>query len=327
MIGRRTVARAGAVALAVAVPVAGWSGLPATAAQAPVPAPPPAARSFSAQVTVQWLEGDRRYVTALQVRAADGLVRVEGARQGGGGDLVLGDDWLLVAPGGKGLAVTPAMERKYDIERQPGPEVAGRPTSLMVFRTGGRLRERLAVDEGTGLVLRRELFGRDGEAVRVVTVTGFDGSAPSLPAGRPAADQARRMEPEALGDLYRSPATLAGGFERVSAYRRGPVVHVLYSDGLHGLSLFVQPGKLDRDRLPAGGRAVALKKAGALRYTWAGGEIITWQAGPVVRTLVGDAAPDEVLAAARSLPGAPRASLLGRFRGACREVAEVLSGG
>lgn len=315
-------------------PVVGDAGgTRSSAAAGPMDAPAQAgtSRSFSARVTVQWVDERGRHDTTLDVRAADGLVQVDGVQPAGGGPLVLGDGWLMVGRPGSSFAVTPATERKYDVAREPGPDVAARSTTLVSLRASGVVRERLAIDESSGLVLRRELFGTDGRTVRVVTVTRLDTPARSLPSPaattRPQVDDAVRLRPETLERPYASPATLAGGYERVAAFRRDNVVHLLYSDGLHGLSVFVQPGRLDRGRLPDGGRSVRVPGGDAHRFTWAGGEIVTWQSGPVVRTVVGDAAPDDVVAAARSLPPAPEPSVLGRLRRACRQVAEVLSGG
>lgn len=304
----------------------GWPAVPVAAAS-PVEVARQTSRnaSFSARVTVEWVDGQGRHSASVDVRAADGLVRVAGAATAAG-PVALGDGWLLVTGTGDEPAGTlpPAMERKYDIERLPGPVVAGRPTSLVVLRTAGAVRERLAIDETSGLVLRRELYGTADRPVRTVTVTELDDSPPELAPAQRAREVADPVDPEAQAAAYRSPKALAGGYERVAAFRREGAVHVLYSDGFHGLSLFVQPGRLDHDRLPAGGAAVRLGNAEAIRYTWAGGEVVTWESGPVVRTLVGDAATEEVMAAARSVPPAPRPSLLSRLRTACRDVAEVL---
>ncbi|HVL92407.1 MAG TPA: hypothetical protein VM264_03595 [Acidimicrobiales bacterium] len=341
---RRGSASAAVLALAVAAPAAGWPVvLPAGFAgpvepAGPVEAARQTARSaaFSARVEVEWVDGRGRHSTSVDVRAGDGLVRVAGVEPAdraarGASPLVLGDGWLLVAraePGAPAGTLPPAAAAKYDIERLPGPVVAGRPTAMVVLSADGAVRERLAIDEESGLVLRRELFGESADRpVRSVTVTELDTTPPSLPPGPARAEGADPVAPDRLGSVYRTPEELEGGYRRVGAFRRGPVVHVLYSDGLHGLSLFVQPGRLDRERLPAGGEAVRLGRADALRYTWAGGEIVTWESGPVVRTLVGDAARAEIMEAARSVPSAPKPSALERLRSACRQMAEVLGAG
>lgn len=317
---RRALA-AGVLVLAAAVPGGAAGAGPVEEAHAAARHVP-----FSARVTVSWVDLAGRHVTNLRVRAAGGLVRVDGPQSARAG-LVLGDGWLVVGRAGSDVAVAPATDRKYQVLQLPGPDVAGRTTTLVVLRAAGRVRERLAVDKDTGLVLRRELFAADGQVVRVVTVTELDLAGAAPPAVRPAGDRAEGVRAETLGAAYAAPRTLAGGYERVAAYRRGRVVQLVYTDGLHGLSLFVQPGRLDRGRLPAGGEAVRVGEVGAVHHTWAGGEIVTWQSGPVVRTLMGDAVADEVLTAARSLPSAPGFSLVSRLRRASRHVTEVVSGG
>lgn len=325
--------RAGAAVLVlVAVPVvAAWPVPSGAGAAGPVEQARQAARTatFSARVQVEWEDGGGRHSTSVDVRAGTGLVRVAGAP---GTAPQLGDGWLLVTravPGTTPGALPPAAEAKYDIERGPGPEVAGRPTTLVVLRTAGEVRETLAVDDTTGLVLRRELFAGSARPVRTVTVTELDTQPPVLPAGSSVAadDRVHPVAPATLGSPYRVPEQLDGGYRRVGAFRRDGVVHATYSDGLHGLSLFVQPGRLDRDRLPAGGEAVRIGATAALRYTWAGGEVVTWESGPTVRTLVGDAAAAEVIDAARSVPAVARPSALERLRSASRQVAAVLGAG
>lgn len=330
--GRRAVAVLAALVLA-----AGTTVLPLGAAGSPAGvAPAPAARSaaFSATVAVEWVDGRGRHTTTVDVRAGGGLVRVADASPAGDESVALGHGWLLVSrsePGAAPGTLPPAVERKYDVERQEGPVVAGRPTTMTVLRAGGEIRERLAVDETSGLVLRREVFGPDDRPVRTVTVTALDdGPAAAVTdddGGPPSGGDAVAVDPGELPSLYRNPEELAGGYRRVATFRRDRVVHVLYSDGLHGLSLFLQPGSLSRQGLPAGAAPAEVVGAGALRYTWAGGEIVTWASGPVVRTLVGDAAGAEVLAAAASVPPTPARSLMERVRAACRQVAGVLGAG
>lgn len=309
-------------------------GAAALAAAAAVAAPPPAAaagrESFSARVQVAWVDHAGQHSAELDLRVGDGTVRIEGPAHlpgGPGPGTVLQDSgWSLLAPAGD-RGVVAELARKYQVERAAGPLVAGRPTTLVVLRRDGRVREELAVDTATGLVLRRQQFGPTGRAVRVVTVLRLDtapapGPAPGAHRGGPRA-LARRHLPAA----YRGPDGLAGGFRPVAAYRRSRGVHLLYTDGFHGLSLFTEPGDLSRRSLPPGGEVVAVGPALGVRYTWPGGEVVTWQAGPVVHTLVGDTTASELLAAARSVPRPGRPPLLARLRGTCRMVAEVLSGG
>jgi hypothetical protein len=101
----------------------------------------------------------------------------------------------------------------------------------------------------------------------------------------------------------------------------------VYSDGLHGLSVFAQSGQLMRDRLPSGGDRVSVGGRPGNHYRWPGGDVVTWQNKGVVYTAVGDASLGDVLAAAASLPGARPLPFAGRLRHACRSVVETLTGG
>jgi hypothetical protein len=89
-------------------------------------------------------------------------------------------------------------------------------------------------------------------------------------------------------------------------------LRIVYSDGVHGLSIFEQPGHL------SGAKG---------SYQWAGGEVVTWQSGPTVITAIGDGPSDDVRVAARSIPQPRSLSLLGHLRSWSREVVDTLSGG
>ncbi len=285
---------------------------------------------FAALVSVEW--SDRRGAHSIRVdmTAVGGSVRVHGPTEVLAGSrprpLAEHEGWLLSWPDPN--AATPPIERKYEIVRGPGPVVAGRPTHLLLLRSGGVLRERMAVDEATDLVLRREVLGPAGRPTRVVTVERLEMGARPGPRHRASQpDRPRGLRAGAVPPPYRAPEALAGGYERVGAYHRPGMVQHLYSDGLRWLSLFLRPGTLS-DRAPApGGEPVRVGRAPGIRYVWPGGEVVTWEAGPVVRTLVGEAPFDEVLAAARSLPEAPSFSALDRLRISCRRLAEAVSGG
>lgn len=293
---------------------------------------------FSARVEVSWVDRAGLHTAELGVRALGGGIRIQGpAGEAGtgigptGGSPVVLQARLASPAGGAGPddLLAPELEAKYDVERAAGPRVADRPTDLFTLRSGGVVRERLAIDTATGLVLRREVFGPAGRPVRIVTVLQLDtapvpeaGDSPAGKAGRP-----RTIRVDRLPSAYRAPEALPGGYHRVAAYRNDRVVHLLYTDGLHGLSLFSQPGTLRGGTLPPGGDIVAVGASSGIHYTWPGGDVVTWQVGSVVHTLVGDGTSADLLAAARSLPPPSRPSLLSRLRGTSRLVAEVVSGG
>lgn len=335
----RTVAALAGVSLVGSLVVVGGAAAGSTA-RGPVEDAREAARRvpFSARVEVSWVDKGEVHTAQVGVRAVGGSIRVQGPAgdTGAAGDgLSSGSPMVIQASAvtpatGAGDLLAPELEQKYDVERSEGPLVAGRPTEQFVLRSGDAVRERLAIDTETGLVLRREVLGSDGEAVRIVTVLQLD-TAPVPEAddegttGTTSAPMTVKVEK--LPSAYRAPADLAGGYRRVGAYRRDRLVHLLYTDGLHGMSLFSQPGTVSGGSLPPGGKAVRVGSSSGVQYTWPGGDVVTWQVGPVVHTLVGDGTSADLLAAARSLPPPAEPSVLSRLRGTARLVTELVSGG
>ncbi|MGI8686507.1 MAG: sigma-E factor regulatory protein RseB domain-containing protein [Acidimicrobiales bacterium] len=338
----RTVAALAGLGLAGSLAVVTGPDVAAgSAAAGPVEDAREAARRvpFSARVEVSWVDKAGVHTAELGVRAVGGSIRVQGpVGQDGAGDGLDGGSPMMLrasavtpaAGGGADDLLAPELEQKYDVERSDGPLVAGRETDLFVLRSGDAVRERLAIDTETGLVLRREVIGAGGEPVRIVTVLQLD-TAPVPEAadadGAGAASPPKTVRVDNLPSAYRAPAALAGGYTRVAAYRHDRLVHLLYTDGLHGLSLFSQPGTLSGGSLPPGGDAVRVGTSSGVHFTWPGGDVVTWQVGSVVHTLVGDGTSSDVLAAARSLPRPSEPSVLGRLRGTARLVAELVSGG
>jgi hypothetical protein len=135
------------------------------------------------------------------------------------------------------------------------------------------------------------------------------------PPGTPARSSARptaQPAPARLSSEYSAPSRLAQGYQRVRAESVSGGLRVVYSDGVHGLSIFEQPGHL------SGAKG---------SYQWAGGEVVTWQAGPTVITAIGDGPATDVKAAARSIPQPHELNLFGHLRSWSREVVDTLSGG
>jgi hypothetical protein len=283
--------------------------------------------SFSATVTVQWLDGAGTHHIGLALHSDRGRVRVDGP----------GSQEVLWSSGTALLDLPPAS-RKYQVRTAEGPAVVGRPTTSVDILSGGALRERFAVDRDTGLVLQRVQYDDLNRAVRVVRVESLSLVPPSQsnaaapgPVPAPATGlqglQGRRVAAAALPNRYRVPAQLADGYTRVGTYVRGHIAHALYSDGLHGLSLFAQPGTLDLESLPPGAGQVRAGDRTVFVYGWPGGEAVTWSARGVVYTLVGDGPVEEVLSAALTLPRPPAPSMLSRVRQRARSVAELVLGG
>lgn len=271
---------------------------------------------FTAEVSVEWVDEIGSHRSVLTLQSDRGQVRIDGP----------GDEAVLWSSGTSLLALPPAS-RKYEMRSGPGAAVAGRPTVAVEISSGGTVRERLAVDRDSGLVLERVQLDGAGRPLRSVRVEWLAMSVPPVPTTTTiAGQQGRRVAPASLPARYRTPPELPGGYARVGAYWRGEVAHLLYSDGLHGVSVFAQRGSLDGDDLPAGARQVDVGDRTAFAYAWPSGEAVTWTAGGVVYTVVGDGPAEDVLAVARSLPEPPASSMLTRLRQRCRVVAELLLG-
>lgn len=269
--------------------------------------------AFAGTVVVRWVDGD------------GGLHEQSMPVRGKGGELELGvgvKQPALTWSGGVGTTRTaPDPSVKYRVRAQVGPLVLDRPTTRVLLHLDGRLTEEAAVDDASGLLLRRQVYDSSGDTVRVVEFTSLDELRPAGPAAAGAGK--RRWNVPAIDQVpppFRAPDQLAGGYLRLGAYRRGPAVQVLYGDGVRTLSVFSQLGQADRSALPPGGERLAMGDAPARRWTWAGGQVVTWSHRGTTITVVGDGPPAEVLAAARSVPEPSPPGLLGRLRQASRYI-------
>jgi hypothetical protein len=292
--------------------------------------------SFTGTVEVRWLDGGTEHRAELSVQSAHGSLLVQGGNQ------------VLASPaserlvrhegGGWNLLWPPALDRgdgpdpalKYQTSEHDGPLVAGRPTAAVDVRQQGRLRERVFLDRETDLLLERRQFDETGATTRVVGFTSLQidptTPAPAIPVERadlaPEAVRAGSLPSAAL-----APDRLADGYARVGVYKRDGLVQVLYSDGIYELSVFERPGALDRRDLGKSGGPVQVGRAGGWRYAWPGGQVVLWQAGGTVYTVVSDAPLDQVLTAARDLPvpAARKPSTVERLRSVARTLIQPLA--
>jgi hypothetical protein len=229
--------------------------------------------------------------------------------------------WDVLWPAAFGRLPRPDSAKKYTQKMSVGPSLLGHPTLIIDILRHRQVRERLFVAQLTGLLLRREQFDGRGRLQRWM---GFrelkiDATAPPLP--RPVSTNTSAASVVSAGELhapYTAPATLGNGYERTGLFRQDGVVQVVYSDGIYDLSIFEQRGRLGSKSVPAGGRRVRLGSTGAWHYTWPGGEVLLWQAGRTVYTVVADAPYDDVLQAIRGVKASGGPSLVQRFRQACR---------
>jgi hypothetical protein len=277
--------------------------------------------SFVGMVAIDWQDGRRTRTARVPVTSARGVMRFGDEVVGAGPRrLVHGRQGWLTLWNHDVAALGPSPTSKYAFSVAPGPAVAGRPTQLIEVRLGpgGRLGERLYVDQRSGLFLRREIFDARGRAGRVV---GFTSITPMAAAEDPPSppDKAPNQEPTPVGTVqapYDAPKWLGAGYRLVGAYQKERnLLHFFYSDGLHGLSVFEQRGRLSSRAMPAGGRRMEVGGHTVRSYSTSVGEIMVWEGDGVVYTVVSDAAD-----AATVVEDLPHTERSGRLR----QVAEVV---
>lgn len=273
--------------------------------------------AFVGTVVVRWVDG------------GGGIHTEPMPVQGRGNELELGldlDQPSLTWTGGVSTTrQAPDPTEKYAVHADPGPLILERPTTRVLLEADGRLTEEADVDDASGLLLRRQVYDSSGSTIRVVEFTSLADLQSVSPGGVIPVRQPREVPKlTEVPQPFEAPDGLAGGYTRLGAYRRGPAVQVLYGDGVRTLSVFSQLGEADPSALPAGGEALPVGGTVGRRWTWAGGQVVTWSEQGTTTTVVGDGPPAEVLAAARSVPEPTSPSFLSHLRQACRHVVRLL---
>jgi hypothetical protein len=265
--------------------------------------------SFEGVVVVEWRDAAGVHRAEVDVRRRGDVVEVAADRVvvAGGEARVLGDgrSWTVLAHD-TGAADPRLVPAKYDVITDVGPRIAGRPTTRYTARHGDVVVERVYVDREHGLVLRRETYDHGGSPQRAVWFTRVDVRTPSGPtsslpiaagAPRPVDDLADPMrDPESAGDGFR----LLGRWEHADG-----TAQLFYSDGLFGVSVFVQHGRLDWSALPPGDTADVAGHP-ARRYRLPVGEAWVFERGGLVYTCVGDVPPAELAAVAADVSAPAR---------------------
>ena len=278
------------------------------------------ATGFEASMVVVSVGGDGPGVTEVSLRKdTDGDLNVAAAeswliardetsamfRDEEAGQLVrLGQVRALpfaVAEVGRNYAV--AVEGRADL--RTGTAVA------VGFRRGEVLRERVYVDDATGLVVRRETYDTAGDPVRVAALTGLRVTDTDMEAmeaaGQPAMAHRERLSPGDVGEMaghgWEVPTTVGDGFDLRAGFAvdGGAAVQLVYSDGLYTLSVYEQPGRVDADALEG---AVRTDRHGIPVYRWPGAEPerMVWNGDGHTFTAVTDAPADVLMAAVDDLP-------------------------
>ena len=197
------------------------------------------------------------------------------------------------------------LAASYDLAVAGSGRCAGRTSTVVEARRGdGQVAGRFWVDEASGLLLRREVYGDDGRRRRSSALVDLEvRAAADVPPGATTDLPAAAEELRAQG--WQVPDGLPGGFGLFDARLSAPdepehVLHLAYSDGLSTTSLFAQRGALGsapptgfrRDEV--GGRPVWVRSDTPERVVWSGGGAV-W-------TLVSDAPADVVRDAVATLP-------------------------
>lgn len=226
--------------------------------------------------------------------------------------------------------VVSLLAASYDLAVAGSGRCTGRTTTVVEARRGdGQVAGRFEVDEDSGLLLRRDVYGDDGRLLRSSAFLDLEVlAAADVPPGETADLPAAVEELRAEG--WRVPDGLPGGFRLFDARLSAPdepehVLHLAYSDGLSTTSLFVQRGALgsaDPDgfrRDEVGGRPVWVRSEVPERVVWSGGGAV-W-------TLVSDAPAELVRDAVATLPRdrAERDGVLARLGRGLGRLALALS--
>lgn len=284
---------------------------------------------------VTWVDGAPS-MSMFEVSSDRGALTVTAAERytprltddGSGMDDHVGGWTLPLPPVDPAAGSMAGLDDKYDVELDGAQDLLDRRCVRLeiVRRADDLLRERLWVDEETGLLLRRETFDVDGERARMAVYLALDLDPAELPR---TTDRAGRSEERvadhdqtstAVGargiDALRQggwtvPAELPGGYLPRGSFTASSAaglssdtaaLQLVYGDGLYTVSLFQQPGSPDWTSLPPG--AQHADGLDFVAYEWPGAvpQRLVWEARGSTWSLVGDAPRDEFAVIAAALP-------------------------
>lgn len=236
---------------------------------------------------------------------------------------VYADEWSASAPALAESINAGRVERNYRVEAGSATTVAGRAAHSisLTSKYSGALVERLWIDDKNDLVLRRETYHPDGS---IVSKTNFDNirfvtSLPkelfdlSIPQGMrlvpgatfgKAATDAAAVASSLPFAIVR-PDSLPDGFtldhESVSLHDSVQTLQMVYDDGLRDFSLFEN----STHNLPSfegmTPKPIAVGDAQGQTADFGGETLVTWNAGDLNLTLVGDLSAKELAAIGASI--------------------------
>lgn len=281
--------------------------------------------SFRGELEVSWTDGRSRRSLTVPVVDESGVLWMGERRAVGSGPVRLlrasHGDWETLWSEAVPAGSEPDAGAKYRLVAAGPTVVAGRAATVVdvVLLSDSTVRERVSIDDGTGLVLRRDELDAGGRVTRSVAfrsisdlVAGEGAPPPSLPrSGR--AGPARRPVAE-VPRPYHAPAEVGHGFVLVDRLLRSDgTVQLFYSDGVFGVSVFQERGRLDWSALPPGGGRIGAVGRPVRAYHTSGGTTVVWEAGGVVYSSVTDAPVSEIAPILASFPRSTgRRSVWGR---------------
>ncbi|WP_433245028.1 sigma-E factor regulatory protein RseB domain-containing protein [Streptosporangium sp. CA-135522] len=218
------------------------------------------------------------------------------------------------------------LARNYRVVTAGEGRVCGRPARLVqAVRADGTVAARYWLDVVGGLMLRRELLDDHGRVVHAGAFVDLTvGPTRRATAPVPAVGGFDLAELSALPARgWRFPETLPGRLELFAAHDASPgYLYLGYSDGLSIVSVFIQPGMLDEERLDGwhaqqrNGHTIWIRDSAEQEAIWA--------SGGHVYTVFADAPADVVDVAVAALPHEPVPGLWTRLgRGASRLLSWV----
>ena len=198
----------------------------------------------------------------------------------------------------------------FEVSVATGGHVAKRPTwRLNLSAPDGRLRRSLWVDQGTGLVLKRETYRLDGTLSRRERFLSIDWSPPDagffrleIPQGTPVASLTAPRD--GAGADVDFPRWTPEGYLPLDVRAAGTGEWTIgYGDGASKFEIVEGPRDAGLGVDEKGGRAVRLKGGGRAVLVFAGGgQILVRRTSSRAYAISGDLAEDEMARVAESLP-------------------------
>jgi len=200
------------------------------------------------------------------------------------------------------------LTEAYAVRLGGQDSVAGRPSTVVDVSRADAVVARLWVDQASGLLLRREIFGSTGRLVRESTfidvhvapsdfMTHLPPAVPETPSHGQGVRDVQSLESTGWDCPYQ-----AGTMRLVDMEVLGGTnaLHMTYSDGLSRMSVFEQRGSLDPDSVRALQR---FRVAGHLVYVREGmPTYAVWEQDGLVLTAVTDGPLDTVAAVVAGQP-------------------------